>query len=88
MVDPSFRVTPMDGGTLQLAGELDMASAPLLSAALEGLPVEGRLSFDLAELTFLDSSGLNAFSQYASSLNGQGPLILANVRSPLTVVTV
>jgi hypothetical protein len=30
MVDPSFRVTPKDDRTLQLTGELDMASAPLL----------------------------------------------------------
>ena len=79
MVDPSFRVTPLDGGTLGLAGELDMASAPLLEAELERLPSGDRRSFDLAELTFLDSSGLNAFSRYANSLNGQGPLVLANV---------
>jgi anti-anti-sigma regulatory factor len=30
-------------------------------------------------LTFLDSGGLNAFAQYGQSLNGQGPLVLANV---------
>jgi anti-anti-sigma factor len=83
MVDPSFRVTPKDDRTLQLTGELDMASAPLLKAALGGLPAEGSISFDLAELTFLDSSGLHAFAQYGDSLNGQGPLILANVPAPI-----
>ena len=63
MVDPSFRVTPGDDRTLRLAGELDMATVSLLRDALEGLPAGGSTSLDLAELTFLDSSGLNAFAQ-------------------------
>jgi anti-anti-sigma factor len=83
MVDPSFRVTPVDGRTLQLAGELDIASAPVLQAALSTLRPDGQVSLDLGELTFLDSSGLNTFAQYGKELDGQGPLVLANVPDPI-----
>jgi anti-anti-sigma factor len=79
MADPTFRVTPVDSLTLRLGGELDMATAPILKDALQSIPSEGRVTLDLSELSFLDTSGLNAFAQYANSLDGQGPLILSNV---------
>jgi anti-anti-sigma factor len=74
-----FRVTPEDGPTLRLAGELDMSTVQILRDALQSIPTEGKVTLELSELAFLDSSGLNEFAQYAASLNGRGPLILANV---------
>jgi anti-sigma B factor antagonist len=48
--------------TLHLAGELDIASRPLLDAALERLLTEQTeaVALDLSELTFMDSTGLHA----------------------------
>jgi anti-anti-sigma factor len=54
-----------DEVVVSVAGELDLATAPTLLRCLESvarLPIEG-LTIDLAELTFLDSSGLNALNQ-------------------------
>jgi anti-sigma B factor antagonist len=44
-----------------LAGELDMANAPLVSQALDELADAGRsVIVDLSELVFIDSSGIHA----------------------------
>jgi anti-sigma B factor antagonist len=43
---------------LSLAGELDIASAPLLESAVDA--VDRPLVIDLAEVTFMDSTGLRA----------------------------
>jgi anti-sigma B factor antagonist len=62
------------GVTMVLAGELDMAAAPALREALadvsEGL--EGDLILDLAQLTFIDSSGLTLFVQEHKNLQSRG----------------
>ena len=79
MNDPMFRITPVDSLTLRLGGELDMSTVQILRDALQAIPAEGRVTLDFSELAFLDSSGLNELARYAGSLNGQGPLILANV---------
>lgn len=46
-----------------LAGELDLATAPLVRAALEGCAREGihTIDVDVSALTFCDVSGLNVF---------------------------
>lgn len=67
-----------DAQGVRLVGELDLSTVPLLRAALEALPA-GTNILDLAELSFIDASGLHAFEQYASSLNGAKPLVLENV---------
>jgi anti-sigma B factor antagonist len=48
--------------TLVLRGELDMASAPALEGTLQELCEGGaqELVVDLSQLTFMDSTGLNA----------------------------
>ena len=55
--------TTANGSTflVELAGEMDMTTSPALSQAIERTP-EGTalVVVDLAELGFLDSSGLNA----------------------------
>ena len=53
--------TGPDGGLcIRLAGELDLASLPDVEAELNGLLTRepGPLLLDLADLTFLDSSGV------------------------------
>ena len=48
-----------DGGAVVLPrGELDIATAPTLSAALDGIH-SGRLVVDLRDLSFIDSTGLH-----------------------------
>jgi anti-sigma B factor antagonist len=49
-----------DRVVLDLAGELDMATAPLLLSAIEGAELESAalVVFDLQRLQFIDSTGL------------------------------
>lgn len=52
----------LEGETVRarLVGEMDLNALPELAAAMEGVRAHGhrRVTFDLRELTFLDSSGL------------------------------
>ena len=54
---------------LVLAGELDMATTPLLSETLDGLGGNGAMVLDLGELTFIDSHGLHAIFARAETLD-------------------
>ena len=63
---------------MRLVGELDLSTVEALRAALDELPA-GANVLDLAELSFMDASGLHAFEQYAGTLNGVRPLVLENV---------
>lgn len=79
MNDPSFAVLPLEGRPgLRLVGELDMGTVAELQAAL-GMYGGHHVILDLAELSFIDSSGLHALVQFAQTLNGHGPLVLENV---------
>jgi len=73
-----------DGATrLAIAGELDLATAPALHDAVAGLLAAGEplnLVIDLADVSFLDSSGLGALLQVrAEVLAAGGRLTLAGV---------
>jgi anti-anti-sigma factor len=75
-----FKAVPLDDRRgLRLVGELDLATVVELDAMFEALPGEGPVTLDLAELAFIDASGLHAFERYAQTLNGSRPLILENV---------
>jgi anti-anti-sigma factor len=76
----SFTLVPLENPLrgFRLIGELDLATVPALEAALDTLAGQGPLTLDLAELTFIDSSGLHAIMRFAPSLNGNGPMTLAN----------
>jgi anti-anti-sigma factor len=54
----TITVVPGTPHLVKLLGELDLASAPELRSQLR--PLDGDLEVDLAGLTFLDSSGMNA----------------------------
>ena len=63
---------------LHLIGELDMATVTQLETAFESVSGDGPVTLDLAQLTFIDSSGLYAIMEFARARNGSGPLILAS----------
>lgn len=69
------------GGSIRLAGELDMSTASQLHEVLD-VAVEhgGTILVDLSELTFMDSTGINVFLRAAVSLRGRGCLILHGER--------
>jgi anti-sigma B factor antagonist len=49
-----------DRAVVTVSGELDLLSAPTLTERLEGLGPVTALELDLSDLSFVDSSGLNA----------------------------
>jgi anti-sigma B factor antagonist len=67
-------VSSAGGHRVLLAGELDIASAPILEAAITGLRDDGTRSIvlDLSELTFMDSTGLRAILAADKLCNGNG----------------
>ena len=78
-VETTFQVVRSDGtDILQLLGELDMSTVPILKAAVAAVP-DGPEALDLSGLTFIDSSGLHELQSQATSRNGGGSLILLNV---------
>ena len=81
----TFDVSPLDGGPgLKLTGELDLATAPQLDAALLlEASGPGELRLDVSELTFVDSSGLGTILAHARSRNGAGPVVLVDPTAPV-----
>jgi anti-anti-sigma factor len=84
MLPPDFSVTvgrSRDTVTVGVAGELDVASAPLLAAhldALEADPAGAAVVLDLSALTFLDSSGVALLIGVAQRAEDDGwPLRIA-----------
>jgi anti-sigma B factor antagonist len=85
MPDPDLRIAVRraEGGTrIQLAGELDVATAPVLaSRADEVMPFGGDVWVDCSELTFADSTGLATLTRLAGALRAQERrLVLVDVR--------
>ena len=76
----SLTLTPLASPQhgLRLIGELDLATVTELRAALETVSRSDPVTLDLAQLTFIDSTGLHAIMEFARSQNGSGPLILAS----------
>jgi anti-sigma B factor antagonist len=75
--------------TVTVRGELDCASAPLLGDELDALLDEGicGLTIDLAELTFIDSTGLATLvSALRAAREIGGDVVLHAPRSPVRKV--
>lgn len=70
---------------IRVRGELDLASAPQLSAALEGAggPSSLPVVLDLAEVTFIDSSALRALVLAGRTLAGSGRQLQIGPRSEM-----
>lgn len=94
MGELGIAVERQDGVTrLDVAGELDLATAPALGEAVAGLLAAGEpltLVLDLSEVSFLDSSGLGALLQArAEVLAAGGRLTLARVQpGPRRVIAI
>lgn len=78
------RTEPERGGThvITLAGEIDMVSCSSLLEPFEGLgdPPPATVVFDLADVTFIDSTGLSALIQADSAATEAGSsLVLRRV---------
>jgi len=73
----SFSVHVDPPWLLHLAGELDLASAPTLERALEA-PIEqgGVIGLDVAELTFMDSTGIKVLVHARRLLGERGRVVL------------
>jgi anti-sigma B factor antagonist len=56
-----------DGSSVVAAGEIDMASAPVLRDAFENAVTQTpeNLVVDLTKVTFMDSSGISVLFEYA-----------------------
>jgi anti-anti-sigma factor len=74
-----LEISPLTGvAGLRLDGELDLATAPLLTEALLDLASEREVHLDFATLTFLDSSGLHVIVTLARSQHGNRSVVLLN----------
>jgi anti-sigma B factor antagonist len=73
-----FAWTPSRRG-FHLSGELDLCSAPALTKAL-GAPTKrgGTIGLDLAELTYMDSTGLHVILNTIHVLGERGRVVLFN----------
>jgi anti-anti-sigma factor len=72
-----LEVTPTATGW-KVRGEIDAHTAPLLSAAMVTLP-EGNATLDVADVSFMDSSGLRVLIDAATrAREAGGDLIIAN----------
>lgn len=66
-----FAVRADSAGVLWLTGEFDLAAVDEFQAAVDGvLDTQRELVLDLAELTFLDSTGIQAFLVVAGKVDG------------------
>ena len=87
---PQFdcRVERTEGGAVcAVRGELDLMTAPRLREELRPLLADGdvaSLSFDLADLRFVDSSGIQALIDFRRELGARGAT-MAVVRPQRTV---
>jgi anti-sigma B factor antagonist len=88
MADPALRTDVVrrdDRATVvAVAGEIDLATAPELGAALDG--IEGSpgstVHLDLAEVSFLDSSGISVLVDFRSRLETGGASLALHRASP------
>ncbi|MGH9031241.1 MAG: STAS domain-containing protein [Acidimicrobiia bacterium] len=87
---PQFdcRVTPAEGGAVcALRGELDLMTAPRLREELRPFLADDAvagITFDLVELRFVDSSGLQALIDFRRELDARGAT-MAVIRPQRTV---
>ena len=72
---------------LRVIGEVDISNIALLSESLDRqLDVDGDLTLDLTEVSFMDSTGVQALFRAARSLEGRGTLILISPQPRLVSV--
>jgi anti-sigma B factor antagonist len=73
-----FRLRPGSDGVIYLEGELDVLSADALEASVQQrLDGQRDVILDLADLTFVDSTGIRAFIRLAKQTSPR-PVVLRN----------
>src|SRR5918995_2215829 len=74
-----FEISRLAHGTgLKLAGDLDLHSAPQLTAALSAFQKSGDVCLDMTEVTFIDSSGLSSILSFACSTERNGKVLIVD----------
>jgi anti-sigma B factor antagonist len=74
-----FSITSQGAPTFFLAGELDLATVPLLDIAIaDAVAKGGPITIDLSHMTFIDSTGLKSILNAVESLPS-GCIILHGV---------
>lgn len=71
---------------MHIVGEIDLATAPRLRSHLDDVmaDADGAILLDLAEVTFLDSTGVHAIATAFAELDGQDrELRVVNVSAPV-----
>lgn len=68
----------VDGRTLRVAGDLDLATAPRFDRVVESLALDGDVTIDAADLRFVDSSGLRSIFSLARRLQTRGRVTVVN----------
>ena len=85
-----LEVQAVSDGTLRLSGEFDMSSVETFRLAVEtSADPEREIVLDLADLTFLDSSGIRAILTAAQEIGTKGVLLRnpqPNVRRVIELV--
>jgi anti-anti-sigma factor len=77
---PRFNVTAAHderGQVVQLAGDLDVDSAPLLRRWLDSFEATGPVVLDMSGLTFLDSTGLGCLYKLHHKVTDAGGIVVA-----------
>ena len=71
----------LDGSrVLHIHGELDVASAPALRAALDQVArLDAFVTLDFAEVTFMDSSAVQVLVEAARAVGEQGRIVLVRL---------
>jgi anti-anti-sigma factor len=78
MEGPEFRVSKIGAdGRFKLSGELDVAcSDGLVEVVKLAIEQGGDITLDMADVRFIDSSGIRALLAISRQLHGRGRLIL------------
>jgi len=82
--EPMFTVYAEGPSLLRLSGELDVESARTLTSALEPLTRRGgTIRIDVADLTFIDSNGLNVLCTAARDVGERGHVVVLHATPPV-----
>ena len=79
--DPNLNVHIGPGGEVVVRGDIDIAGGPILDEALTALAPTGSVVIDLAEVRFIDSSGLRSLLAAGRAARGRNAaVVLRGVR--------
>ena len=80
LVPHQFQISPLTDRTgYRVAGDIDLATAPQLRAAVDEAPEDGAaggLYLDLSGVAFIDSTGCAVLLGLAKARAGKGPLVI------------